>query len=100
MTWNSPTLIPERHGSFIAYSVECLSGGNTTSDYRLKNVTQVTIDQCLPYKTYNCCVSLHTTLANSTEICQQQRTLEEGKWVIATSSLLSSYINFVSSCMP
>ena len=78
MTWNSPTDFKESHGSFVAYTVECWSKGQATAVYRLENVTQVIVDQCLPAITYNCCVSLQTTLANSTAICQLGKTLEEG----------------------
>ena len=79
MTWEPPTYVPKKHGSFVAYTVECSSGAKATSSYKLTNVTQVTIDDCLPYKTYDCCVSLFTAQANSTEICEQQRTPEDGK---------------------
>ena len=78
MTWNSPTSFTEQHGLFVAYVVKCWSGEHLTTTSTLENVTQVTIDDCIPYQVYNCCVSLQTTLANSTEICQQQRTFEGG----------------------
>ena len=78
MTWEPPTYVPKKHGSFVAYTVECSSGGKATSTYKLKNVTEVTIDNFLPYKTYDCCVSFFTEQANSTEICEQQRTPEDG----------------------
>ena len=79
LTWTSPANLKEKHGSFVAYSVKCWSKGQITAAYKLENVTQVIIDQCLPFSTYNCCVSLQTTQANSTAMCQQQRTPEDGK---------------------
>ena len=78
LTWNSPTSFRGQHGLFVAYVVKCWSGERLTATYILENVTEVIIDDCLPYQVYNCCVSLQTTLANSTEICQQQRTFEGG----------------------
>ena len=80
MIWTSPANLKEKHGSFVAYIVECWSEGQTTATYELANVTQVIIEQCLPYSTYNCCVSLQTTQANSTAVCQQQSTPEDGKF--------------------
>ena len=78
MGWNSPTYLEVLHGSFIAYIVKCQSEVGAISNYRLGNVTLVAIDQFLPFQTYNCCVSLQTTMANSTEVCQQQTTEEDG----------------------
>lgn len=40
--------------------------------------TRATLDELLPFTMYNCCVSLQTTLANSTEVCQQEMTPEDG----------------------
>ena len=80
MTWTSPANLKGKHGSFVAYAVKCWSKGQATAAYKLSNVTQVNIEQCLPYSTYNCCVSLQTTQANSTAVCQQQRTPEDGKY--------------------
>ena len=89
MTWTSPANLNVKHGSFVAYAVQCWSKGQTTAAYKLANVTQVLIEQCLPYSAYNCCVSLQTTQANSTAVCQQQRTPEDGKLMdyIVTLSL-------------
>ena len=80
MAWNLPTYLENRHGSFIAFIVKCQLEGGAVSTYRFGNMTLVivTIDQLLPYQMYNCCVSLQTALANSTETCQQQRTAEDG----------------------
>ena len=80
MTWDPPTDLKQSHGSFIAYIVKCWSDGQATAVYNLENVTQVIVDHCLPFETYNCCVSLQTTLANSTATCQLGKTLEEGKY--------------------
>ena len=70
--WNSPAYLEDRHGSFIAYIVQCQSEGGTISTYRL-NMTLVTINRLLAFQTYNYCVSLQTDMANSTETCQQQK---------------------------
>ena len=78
MGWNSPTYLEDRHGSFIAYIVKCQSEGGAIATYRFGNVTLVIIDQLLAFQVYNCCVLLQTTMANSTETCQQQRTAEDG----------------------
>ena len=78
MSWNPPTYLENRHGPFIAFIVKCQSEGEAVSTYTFGNETLVTIDRLLPYQTYNCCVSLQTALANSTETCQQQRTAEDG----------------------
>ena len=80
MAWELPTLGPS-HGSFIAYSIECQSEGIfilTNYTLRLQNTTQTEIKNVAPFTVYNCCVSLQTTQANSTAICQEQRTLEGG----------------------
>ena len=81
MVWNSPTYLEDRHGSFIAYAVTCQSEQEIPSNYRFGNLIQVTIDQLHPFQTYNCCVLLQTTMANSTETCQQQDTSEDGKFI-------------------
>ena len=58
--------------------------------YKLSNVTQANIiEQYLPYSTYNCCVSLQTTQANSTAVCQQQRTPEDGKYDMQLATLIT-----------
>ena len=80
MAWELPTLGPS-HGSFIAYSIECQSEGiftQTNFIIRLENTTQAEINNVAPFTAYNCCVSLRTSQANSTAICQEQTTLEEG----------------------
>ena len=80
MAWELPTL-GLSHGSFIAYYIECQSKGVfilTNYTITLENVTQTEINNVAPFTTYNCCVSLQTTQANSIAICQQQRTPEEG----------------------
>ena len=80
MAWELPTLGPN-HGSFIAYSIICQSEGMfTLTDYTiwLENTTQAEINGLAPFTMYNCCVSLQMTQANSTAICQEQRTLEGG----------------------
>ena len=79
MSWNSPTYLEDRHGSFIAYIVKCQSERGEIYNYSFGNVTLVTMDRLLPFQLYNCCVSLQTAMANSTETCQQQRTAEDGK---------------------
>ena len=82
MGWNSPTYLEDRHGSFIGYIVKCQSEGGAISTYRFGNVVLATIDQLLAFQVYNCCVFLQTTMANSTETCQQQRTAEDGNFKI------------------
>lgn len=69
-----------KHGSFIAYTVQCQSEEQSTTIYKLanENVTQVTIEKLLPFTTYTCCASIETTMANSTTTCLQQRTPEDG----------------------
>ena len=79
MTWDSPSdYTKEKHGSFVAYAIKCWSKEQTTAAFKVENVTRVTIEECLPYTTYNCCVSLQTESANSTEICRQEMTPEDG----------------------
>ena len=82
MTWNLPMDLKEKHGSILSYKIKCWQGEQPTVTYSLGNVTQFIIGDCLPYKAYKCCVSLHTTLANSTEVCRQQRTLQAGIYVL------------------
>lgn len=84
MGWNSPAYLEDRHGSFVTYVVTCQSEGEIISanGYRFGNVTQVIIDELLPFQTYNCCVLLQTTMANSTEACQEQETPEGGKYEV------------------
>ena len=84
MAWELPTL-GRSHGSFIAYSTECQSEGvfTLTNYIMVQNVTQTEINNVAPFTTYNCCVSLQTTQANSVAICQQQRTPEEGTQIHA-----------------
>ena len=91
MAWELPTL-GLNHGSFIAYSIKCQSEGvftltNDTIIIMLQNVTQTEINNVVPFTTYNCCVSLQTTQANSIAICQQQRTPEEGTQIHAHTIL-------------
>ena len=81
VAWNSPTYLEDWHGSFIAYIIKCQSEETETSTYRFGNLTQVTVNQLNPFQVYNCCVLLQTTMANSTETCQQQETSEDGKFV-------------------
>lgn len=88
MTWDLPVNFSKNHGSFVAYTIRCLSRGQLTVEYTLGNITQATIDECLPYQTYNCCVSLHTTLGNSTEVCKLQRTLQDGNFVVCNTYYL------------
>ena len=101
MTWTSPTNLKEKHGSFVAYTVKCWSEGQTTASYKLANVTQIIIEQCLPFSMYNCCVSLQTTQANSTAVCQQQSTPEDGKsythHYLAMTPPFTVALNFLSA---
>ena len=39
---------------------------------------EVELVSLTPYNTYNCCVSMETTLANSSAVCQAARTPEKG----------------------
>ena len=79
MTWNnSHSYTEERHGQFVAYLIKCCSEGRCASVLDLESHTQATLDELLPFTMYNCCVSLQTTLANTTEVCQQKLTPEDG----------------------
>lgn len=78
MGWSPPSYVIDRHGTFVAYIVKCQTVGELVSTYRLGNMSLVTVDRLLPFHIYNCCVSLQTTMGNSTESCQQQRTAEDG----------------------
>ena len=82
MSWNPPTYLEDRHGSFISYIVKCQSEGGAITTFRFGNMTLVTIERLLAFQGYNCCVLLQTTMANSTETCQQQRTAEDGNFKI------------------
>ena len=88
MTWNLPTNFSKNHGSFVAYTIRCFFQGQLTVEYTLGNVTQATIDECLPYQRYRCCVSVHTTLANSTEVCELQRTLQDGNFAMCSINII------------
>ena len=81
IAWNP---LKEKQYSFIAHTVQCSLAEQTVAVYKLanKNVTQVTIEQLLPFKKYTCCVSIQTAMANSTATCQQQRTQEDGNSII------------------
>ena len=72
-----------RHGDLVHYTITCYSEEHPgyiftmiltpTGDRR-----EEVIDGLLPYNTYNCCISVQTTMANSSVVCQQAPTLEEG----------------------
>lgn len=79
--WDSPANLSQRHGNVVCYTITCDSEehpGYTFSIYRLGSEREVVLDRLLPYNTYNCCVSIQTTLANSSAVCQKAQTPEEG----------------------
>ena len=79
MSWASSSYTEEKHGYFVAYAINCCAQeGHCTSIFEQDNRTHIKMEGFLPFTTYNCCISLQTTLANSTEVCQEQMTLEDG----------------------
>ena len=83
VTWDSPVDQDGVHGTITSYTVTCNAVISHTIDVQASeeniNVTmEVSFDELLPYTTYNCCVSMETTKANSSAACQEGLTLEEG----------------------
>ena len=82
-TWQSPVDPNGRHGDFVRSPVVCYSDDNsrqTTTAYGRSADNQVTfeVEALMPYSYYNCCVSVETTLANSTGVCQSTQTPQDG----------------------
>ena len=81
-SWSSPIDFDTRHGSVISYTITCSSeldqGINSVT---LGETQEADIEGLLPHNSYNCCLSLQTTLANSSSVCQQVQTPQDGKLV-------------------
>ena len=70
------------HGIITSFTVTCNTFIAHTIDVLVseENATMaVSFNGLLPYTTYNCCVPMDTTKANSSAACQEGLTLEEGK---------------------
>lgn len=81
LSWELPLVFFERHGTVVHFQVQCESEENTEHGiiiYSPHNVREVELVSLTPYNTYNCCISLQTTLANSSLVCQVARTPEKG----------------------
>ena len=74
VSWDSPDDPDQLHGNILSYTITC--GALSTSNVPASK--DVSFDGLLPYSTYNCCVSMETTKANSSAACQEGTTLEEG----------------------
>lgn len=85
-SWNAPVDPKQRHGAVVLTSITCeaeldhegASTGHSVSDYSFGDERTNTLDGFLPYNTYNCCVSVRTSLATSPSVCQEARTPEDG----------------------
>ena len=71
--WDTPDDPDQLHGNILSYTITC---GALTSNVPASE--DVSFDGLLPYTTYNCCVSMETTKANSSAACLEGTTLEEG----------------------
>ena len=82
LSWKLPLGFNERHGTVVHYPIQCISEENPEhiiNIYNPRDMREVELDRLIPYNTYNCCVSVQTTLANSSVVCQAARTPEEGR---------------------
>lgn len=79
VTWSPPVNLERMHGVIVSFTVKCGSF-NTSSNDRLSSIEiiKVSFSGLLPYTSYNCCVSVKTTIANSSVVCHEGTTLEEG----------------------
>ena len=80
ISWDIPADPEERHGTVVLTSVICDSEGmlGSITGYGVGIERYVTFDGLFPYSNYNCCISLQTTLANSSVICRMAQTPEDG----------------------
>ena len=80
-SWDVPADPKQRHGTVVLSSITCeaeRTSGHRFSGYSFGNERTATLDGLIPYNTYNCCVSVRTTLATSPSVCQNARTPEDG----------------------
>ena len=80
-SWDLPADPKQRHGTVILTSITREAEGTSghgVSGYSFGDESTATLDGLLPYSTYNCCVSVRTTLATSPSACQNARTPEDG----------------------
>lgn len=80
VSWDSPDHPDQLHGNIISYSITCDT--ITTNVPASEEAMDVLFDGLLPYTTYNCCVSMEATIANSSAACQEGVTLEEGRLIV------------------
>ena len=77
-SWYNPADSEGRHGDVLRYPITCVSEENTLSAYGRSDGREFMLEGLAPYSTYNCCVSIQTTLANSSVVCLTVQTPEEG----------------------
>ena len=80
-SWHPPIDPKRRHGDVLRYPIVCVSEDNPGSTFAAAGQSddrELVLQGLLPYNTYNCCMSVQTTLANSSAVCKKARTLEEG----------------------
>ena len=84
MSWNFPVNFSERHGDVVSSPITCNSQENPRRIISVSaegDLRETVIESLVPYNTYNCCLSIMTTLANSSMVCRQAQTPEAG-WSI------------------
>ena len=94
-SWQSSVDPNGRHGVFRQYDVICYSAGNPpqmTAARSLNYNMEVTfeIEALTPFRNYNCCVNVTTTLATSTIVCRAAETPQDGKSTDIATGLLYS----------
>lgn len=80
-SWDVPGDPKQRHGTVVVTSITCEAegtSGHSVSGYSFGDERTATVDGLLPHNTYNCCMSVRTTLATSPSVCQSTRTPEDG----------------------
>ena len=81
LSWELPLVFLEKHGTVVRFPIQCESEEDVEHSinvYGPPNVREVELVSLTPYITYNCCISIQTTLANSSVVCQAARTPEKG----------------------
>ena len=80
ISWDIPADPEDRHGSVVLSLITCESKGtlSTVTGFGTGTDRNFTLDGLYPDSNYNCCISLQTTLANSSAICQSAQTPQDG----------------------
>ena len=80
ISWDIPADPEERHGDVVLTSIVCEAEGTqaTITGFGIGIERSIILGGLSPHSNYNCCILLQTTLANSSAVCQNAQTPQDG----------------------